>query len=326
MHRCGWSEAKNEHWHGWAKGTHKYRDQSLHEKGDVVAFSPALHNIDRAIMPKTQKTTLPIVFLPGFLETRHIWQHVVAALRIDADRAELLDLPGHTPGEDKQAVLRKLTNGDWLQFVANSIRTRFDGQKAIIVGHSTGGMLALQLGHRHPELVESIMLIGALSKGDRGRWLDPGARLLEMPLLGKTAFRAALKIWLHSSTSFQRGYAIAARHHRVQVPAPDSMRHQLRACDPMALHAVGTWILQSDIHKDLAGITCPILAIIGTRDRVVPPAHQISIIRAAPKAIAKLVPAGHLPYAECPDQVINALRRWQRRSWTDKPRPNADGS
>lgn len=265
-------------------------------------------------MKTVSDTAGPILLLPGLLETHHIWDHVIDRLHLTPDRTDALDLPGHIPGQDAATVTRVLTSGAWLEQVANRLRDRFGGQPVTIIGHSTGGMIALQLARRYPALVESLVLIGALTKGDRERGFDPGARLVETPLLGSMAFRAGVNMWLSTPERFQQGYVIGAAQHRVRVPAPEAMRLQLRACDPSALHATAMWVLHADIERDLPQVTCPILAIIGTKDPVVPPLHQIGIIRKAPMACARLVPAGHLPFAECPDQVINALRGWRLRS------------
>lgn len=257
------------------------------------------------------QATPPLVFLPGLLETRHIWHALIDRLGLAADRVMLVDLPGHVPGDGAEGVTQALTGPGWLSDLAQRVRLRFDGAPVTVVGHSTGGLLALQLAARHPDLVDSVVAIGALTKGDRGLRRDPGAQIVSTPMLGPAAFRTALSLWLASPDLFQRGYALAAAQRRVKVPAPEAMRQQLRACDPMALYAATMGVLQADAAQDVSRAQCPILAVIGTSDPVVPPEHQIGILRQAPNAVAQMVPAGHLPFAECPERIASMLRAWQ---------------
>lgn len=255
----------------------------------------------------------PVVLLPGLLETHHIWETMIDRLHWHPDRMAVFDLPGHVPGDDADTVAQELENGAWIDRLAEQLRERFGGMPVLVIGHSTGGMVALLLAQRYPDLAESLVLIGALTKGDRGRVFDPGARFFSVPMLGEMAFRAGMSTWLSSPGRFQKGYALAAANRKVEVPAPEAMRAQLSACDPSALYATAMWVLNADFEAGLAQVGCPVLAIIGSRDPIVPPEHQIGIIRGASEGFARMVPAGHLPFAECPDLVVAALRAWQLR-------------
>jgi len=255
----------------------------------------------------------PAVLLPGLLETHHMWETMIDRLRWSPDRMAVFDLPGHMPGDDAETIAQDLETGGWIDRLAEQIRDRFGGVPALLIGHSTGGMMALWLAQRYPELIDSLVLIGALTKGDRGRTFDPGARFFSVPMLGEMAFRAGMTMWLSSPEKFQQGYALAAADRKLEVPAPEAMRAQLSACDPSALYATAMWVLNADVGAGLAQVGCPVLAIIGSRDPIVPPAHQIGIIRGAPQGVAQMMPAGHLPFAECPDLVVAALRGWQLR-------------
>lgn len=219
------------------------------------------------------------------------------------------DLPGHSPGETEAEVIQKLTEMQWLDEIAERLRTASGGAGAVLVGHSTGGMVSLLFAHRFPELVHSVVAIGALTCGQRGRTIDPLAKLLSNELLGPSAFRAALKLWLSTPERFQLGFRWASSA-LAQVGIIDAVREQLLACDPMALRACAKWVIHADIGPLLPDLETPVLALIGTEDPVVPPHHQLALIAKAPNSHAQLIHGGHLLFAEAPDRLEDAIRSW----------------
>ena len=233
----------------------------------------------------------------------------MAHLRGFAESAERLELPGHGPGEDPVQVAQELAEGKHIDRLAAAIRARAGSRKTVLVGHSTGGLIAVQLAHRYPELLHSVIVVGGLTCGRRGRAFDPVARLISHPVLGPAAFRLLWRIWMSSERTFRRGFQKSGP----VAPDPDlldEVRARLVQCDPMAVRACAEWVVQSDLGDLLAEITVPVFALIGTRDNVVRPAHQLALIKAAPNAHAQLLDGGHLLWADRPAAVANAIRAW----------------
>lgn len=253
----------------------------------------------------------PLVFLPGLFETSAIWRPTIARIGLGAHPRLMTELPGHAAGDESEQVRRALASGDWLRRLSHRIAARFPGRRPVLIGHSTGATVALELARRWPERVASVVAVGALTSGHRGRALDPLARLLANPLLGPAAFRTGWNYWLSSPARFRSGLDWAASG-PLRLPFGAAMRRELAACDPMAVRACATWVLGLDIRESLPDVRIPVFALIGTRDRVVPPDQQLEIVRLAPQAHAQLVDAGHLLFTEAPRAFERALQGWLR--------------
>lgn len=262
-----------------------------------------------------------VAFIPGLLETADIWQGTVRRLNLPTRRTLFFDLPGHTPGSTALCTRHALETGQWLTTMADDLRNRTGGEKAILVGHSTGGMVALALAHRYPDLVHSVVAVGALTCGRRGRVIDPLAKLLSAKVLGPTAFRTALRFWLSTATRFQMGFRWASSI-APKVGVSNRVRKQLQACDPMALRACAEWVIRTDIGPVLPEIETPVLALIGTEDPVIPPRHQLALIKTAPNAHAQLLRGGHLLFNEAPERLEVALSSWLGLATTELERQN----
>ena len=252
----------------------------------------------------------PIVFLPGLCEPAAIWAQIRADMGLSADRTLCVDLPGHTPGWTPLDVARDLDSGRWLDDVAARIRARFDGEPAMLVGHSTGGMLAIALAQRHPDVARSLVLIGALTDGARDLTLGRLRHKMLNGRIGPAGCRAIWRLWLSSPLTFRAGFAASARR-PITLPQAARMRAQLAACDPLAVLTCARGVLSNKVTQAAADLQAPILALVGARDPVVSAAQQLRVLRLARNAHAIVLDGGHLLFAEPPGRVSQALARWR---------------
>jgi pimeloyl-ACP methyl ester carboxylesterase len=70
-------------------------------------------------------------------------------------------------------------------------------------------------------------------------------------------------------------------------------------------------LLNGAYRRAIAAITCPVLLLHGTRDRLVP----IAVARAAARAhpawtMIEMPGAGHVPQLEAPDDTASAITSW----------------
>ncbi|MEL7279183.1 MAG: alpha/beta hydrolase [Pseudomonadota bacterium] len=264
----------------------------------------------RSLGDASQNARLALVFLPGFLEPAMIWHAMMQRLDPEGSMSLAIELPGHKEGDTEEDVARQLATGAWLDETATTIKRRFEGKPVMLVGHSTGGMLAIALARRYPELVERLVLIGALTCGSRDRQLAPVALLISNRIIGRLVFRALWRLWLATPWTFATGFRLGARR-SLTLPAKSEMRAHLRACDAMAARACALWVIKSSVQGDLPHVTAPILSLIGQRDRIVPAHHQKVVSDLAPDVRAFVFDAGHHLYAELPREVEVALRAWR---------------
>ena len=102
-----------------------------------------------------------IVLLHGFLENQKMWQELVPELS-KKYRVITIDLLGHGDSGCLGYVHSMEENADVVHSVLSELRIR----KAIFVGHSMGGYVALAFAELHPANVKGLVLLNSTSKAD----------------------------------------------------------------------------------------------------------------------------------------------------------------
>lgn len=104
---------------------------------------------------------IAVVFLHGFLENRKMWSPLIAALPRKY-RCIALDLPGHGDSENLAYVHS-------MEEMAEVVKTLLDHLKirrAVVIGHSMGGYVALALSERYPDLLKGLVLMNSTARAD----------------------------------------------------------------------------------------------------------------------------------------------------------------
>lgn len=102
-----------------------------------------------------------IVLLHGFLENQSMWDGLVPVLS-QKHRVITMDLLGHGQTEPLGYVQTMEDNADMVHEILSSLRIR----KAVFVGHSMGGYVALAYAELYPESVKGLILLNSTSKED----------------------------------------------------------------------------------------------------------------------------------------------------------------
>lgn len=101
------------------------------------------------------KDGLPVVFLHGFLETGEIWTNWLSASPLK-NPVFIPDLPGH--GKSTTTPLREGFS-DWGKYIKEYIDVQLPAKKEmVVVGHSMGGYLAMEMAALFPEAINKIIL------------------------------------------------------------------------------------------------------------------------------------------------------------------------
>ena len=184
--------------------------------------------------------------------------------------AVAVDLPGHPDGEPLTGLAALGER------VAGAIAT-VPGPR-VLVGHSLGGAVALEVARTRPELVDGIIVIAS------------GARL---PVPDATLARARDDFPAESARLLEGSFADPA------ATMSGLARAALASCGSATLHADYLACRSVDLRGGLAGVRVPVLVIAGTDDPFTPVHHNEALARELPMGRLVVVPgARHLLHAE----------------------------
>lgn len=102
-----------------------------------------------------------IVLIHGYLENQNMWQDMVPELS-KKHRVITIDLLGHGQTECLGYVHEMEDQADIVHEVLSVLRIR----KAVFVGHSMGGYVALAFAELYPEYIKGLVLMNSTSRAD----------------------------------------------------------------------------------------------------------------------------------------------------------------
>lgn len=254
-----------------------------------------------------------LILLHGFAASVFSWREVMAPLAaegtviaFDRPASGLTErvLAGEWQGENPYTVEAQadLTVG---------LMDRLGVEKAVLVGNSAGGTIALLTALRHPTRVEALVLVDAAiyEGGGAPAWVRP---LLGLPQAER------LGLWLiRSFPSWGERLGRAAWHDPTKITPEvwDGYRKpaQVQNWD-RALWELTLASRPLGLAKRLAEVQVPTLVITGDDDRVVPTAQSIRLAQELPNAELAVLPAcGHVPQEECPEAFLGAVQGFLNR-------------
>jgi pimeloyl-ACP methyl ester carboxylesterase len=257
----------------------------------------------------------PVVLIHGFLASNAIWRVAALGEALRGNDAIALPLPGHYPWRlEPEATRRLLSVTERLVHAYCAALERLFGRRPVrLVGHSSGGMIALEIARRRPDLVADIFVFGAVGSGTADNCARLFRRILKAPVIGPAVCHTALWWWLSGPQNFRSGLRSACAKEADWPFDLDALRHDLRRSHRGALRAVGHWLAARDMFSYCDEIGVPTCVLLGTADPVSSPRHQLRLLRALPRAHAVLLRAGHLPIAEEPTAFARAVSVWLDR-------------
>jgi pimeloyl-ACP methyl ester carboxylesterase len=102
-----------------------------------------------------------VVLLHGFLENKDMWNFYVPHFA-KKNRVITIDLLGHGATECLGYVQTMEDNADAVHAVLSELRIR----KAIFIGHSMGGYVALAFAELYPEAMKGLVLLNSTARAD----------------------------------------------------------------------------------------------------------------------------------------------------------------
>ena len=225
----------------------------------------------------------PIVFVHGAMMGRSVWRPQIDALA-GRYRCISVDLPGH--GTQRQ---RGFTLDDAVAGVIDAI-DREAGGRAVLVGLSLGGYVAMTIAGRHPERVRGLVIAGSTRE-------PKGVSRLAFQLYGwglrlapEPAVRAVALAWFRRRYGSAVAAAITAGGHFAKGGSR-AVRHLARGRFRDRLLAYGGPILVINGSMDLVfriGAGRFLSGVPGVTSRMIPRAGHLSNVD-KPEAFTALV-------------------------------------
>ena len=267
-----------------------------------------------------------IVLVHGLGRDLHDWDAVVQALA-DVGQCEALDLAGfgtepppldgnYSPGAHARRVAAQLMSGH--------------REPVHLVGNSLGGLVSVLVAAHLPQQVASLTLVApALPLGGTSAGQLQLA-VLGMPGVGGPLIRAGRRQALDRRVqdllrlTFARPEEVPAEQRtrlRSAIEQRDAVPHGDTALIQTVRGLAGLLWHPGPTRRAIAGLSMPVVALYGRRDRLVPVAQAAALRRLAPQADVSVLPrAGHLIQLEDPDDVVQAVRRQVLRGVTVEDR------
>jgi pimeloyl-ACP methyl ester carboxylesterase len=203
-----------------------------------------------------------------------------------------LDLPGH--GRSNGPPLPSIEQmADWVCAVLKTFKI----EKAAVIGHSMGSLVALEFAARHAAQAERIALIATAYP------MKVAEPFLEAARNNDYAAFDMHNIWGHAAQvalganpnpgMWMYGDTLA----RLERLAPGVLYNDLKASND---YAAGL--------ESAAKVMCPVLFILGRRDVMTPPKSASALVQALknPRSV-QVDLSGHSLMAEAPGETLDAL-------------------
>lgn len=228
-----------------------------------------------------EKNEITLLFLPGAGGTASKWRRVKDLM--NGYRCIFADLPGH--GLNGDPVLHSIK--DYYEYF-NPLITG----KTIVIGHSMGGLIGIELAVNHPNVV-GLVLAGS-------HYVLP----VDSKLFDK------LETGVYPDGLFYASYS--------KEVDPDLLGEERSELNhvPHETVMIDYWCCNEYRYgkESLSLLRKPILAIYGEDDRMLPVTARDDLKALVPHASIEVVPkAGHYVMLEGADHFVKALQRFVRQ-------------
>lgn len=257
--------------------------------------------------------TPTVVLAHGWSLSHRTWTPVVEALLDerggDPVRVVTWDQRGH--GASRKALLRKEVRTISIDHLGRDLATVIDAAvparaPLVLGGHSMGGMTVMSYAAQFPAEVKArVRGVALVSTASHGVYMGrrPGeVRLMRilargLPLVGGPVIRP------RSQRAFLFG----------DVADPQHLKDTVCQVAHTPLTTIGAFygaISRLDVRAAFAALEdVPVTVLVGTRDKLTPPALSHAIADGLPHATLKEIPgAGHMLTYEATDIVVDAIR------------------
>ncbi len=245
---------------------------------------------DRALAYESFGDGEPLVLVHAFPLDGRMWASTARSL---ADRCRVLvpDMRGFGASD--------LGGGDpSIADMADDVAALLDSlgiRRASVGGLSMGGYVSLAFAARHPARLERLILADTRAAADSD--VARAGRADALALVAREGVPALVERQLAALLSPAASEAVREHVRGLGKQSPEGVSAGIRALRD-----------RPDRRAELAAIGCPTLVMVGTEDKISPPAEMADLARAIPGArLVEIAGAGHLSNLERPSEFSAAI-------------------
>lgn len=243
----------------------------------------------------------PLLLLHGTSSSLHTWEAWSAELR-SKRRVISVDLPGY-------GLTGPFIDGDYrlthYTLFVKQLLDKLGVKRAVVVGNSFGGQVALEFTLAEPDRVDRLILIDALGYPRNSTSVPIGFRIAQIPVLNKWMQYILPRSTVEGSVRNVYGDPEKVTPKLVDRYYDLTTREGNRAALPERFKYLPT--MQS--AKRIRGVTKPTLILWGGRDRLIPPDNAQRFhqdIRGSQLIVFPRL--GHVPQEEDPAATVAAAK------------------
>ncbi len=287
-----------------------------------------LDNPASAQQAEESKRKPALVMIHGYAAMLEHWRRTFAGLK-GRYRLYALDLLGFGGGDKPNGQQVNYSAELWARQIHDFLKHKGE-ENAIVVGHSLGGMVALELKRRYPEMLSGLVLVdsaglpnqGQAEREARDQNSRPGARqwinfgdltfnLIKAPLVGETM----AAVLTAPNQLLTKRFLEGAYYNKSKVTPQliDQFLEPLRQPGASGSYlAVTRHFADFQLPLKPGEIKGPVLIVWGEHDRMMPPDNMLPRWkRLLPQAETfRVAEAAHCPQDERPDLVNPRLMQF----------------
>jgi pimeloyl-ACP methyl ester carboxylesterase len=252
-----------------------------------------------AYIDRGERSGPPVVLIHGYTDNARDWVPMLPYLS-KRDRLILVDIRGHGRSSKPECCYTRID----FAYDIKLLLDRLGVQKADIVGHSLGSIIAQTFAEYWPERTAHVVLVSSTGGSPPDRPKKPPQfdfaaeiRKLKEPIEADSPFMIA---WWDSPTPVDPDFIRRQRKDAAGIP----LRVWLAVLD-QALPADNVY---GDLQRTLPRLKAPALLIWGSKDPIMDEDMRQSLRNALPAAQVKIFDGlGHNPFWEDPRGVAEAV-------------------
>lgn len=236
-----------------------------------------------------------VVFLHGAGFNHLTWVLQTRALAYDGWNVLAPDMPGHnlSAGEPIEGIAAQ---AKWVLDVMDAAGC----ERAVVAGHSQGGLIALEMAKAAPERVAGIVFVSTAAA------IPVNSALIEMAEKDEERAFASMVSWAHGPEAHLHENTWPGASH--VFFGIDTMRLNVRGALAVDLRSCAAY---KDGPEAAGSVRCPTLCILAELDRMTPLKNGMALAQALPdNETVVLARSGHTSPTEKPREVNEAIRRF----------------